>query len=378
MGTEAMGDDAADGAPIRYESLVAEFQEGLLNALRGHAVGFDYLEIWVPDPDPVKGVLNMAESAEIMGTSSISVIVRRETLPAERDDELLGLLSALGTASIRPSPGADDPNGAGEAVVVTVSGLGAAQAVRQAHPSLKNGLARRLAALQYEGATAEETPDAVRIAAGAGAMELVLSVSPDTGLIRAAGHRGGREPIERAVLDTLCDVAIGTPVDDAAEHGLIRALAALTDPDQPRGVAGISLPINADPAFLPVLQAVRAIRDDYRRRFPRPDAYNEFDLPPSRSWSETDAAARKTGLDAGTAAFIAAEGLQEHAIQVLRLDNDLHGRPVRAVVTFAEEIPPRDKPRLMRALERSLKVNVERTLQLHHEQLKDQNAIRRL
>jgi hypothetical protein len=63
---------------------------------------------------------------------------------------------------------------------------------------------------------------------------------------------------------------------------------------------------------------------------------------------------------------------------LLRIDNDLHNRPIRVIVTFAATVEPQDKPELMRAAERYLKTTTERTLQLYHEQLKDQSTIRRL
>ncbi|PWC40654.1 hypothetical protein [Azospirillum sp. TSO35-2] len=358
-----------DISPIQYETLVAEFESGLLNALRGHGVGFDHLEIWVPDEDPVKGILNMAESAEALATPDIAVAVRRSTLPAARDGELLALLSQLGSASITP---------AGDGVVVVVRGLGMASALRNVHHGLRDGMLRRLAALKHEGRL-EPQDGLVRIAVDEGPAQLCVLVDPDAGhIVRAASHAGARNPVERAILDALCSAILDTPVDEAADHGAIRALASLRPPETTRPVAGVLHPVNADPAFVPAVRMAHAIRNDYWARMNLPPRYNEFDRLPSTSWLALDGAERMDRVSAVIAAFLAEAGQAEGAIRLLRIDDDLHGQPVRVLVTFGDGIAPNEKPSAMRALERALKLGVEQTLQLYHEQLKDQNAIRRL
>ncbi|GLR80777.1 hypothetical protein HUE56_00805 (plasmid) [Azospirillum oryzae] len=359
-----------DTSPIQYETLVAEFENGLLNALRGHRVGFDYLEIWVPDEDPVKGILNMAESAEALSTPDIAVAVRRSTLPAARDGELLALLSQLGSASITP---------AGDGVVVNVRGLGMVSALRDVHHGLRDGLLRRLADLKHEGLRLEPHDGLVRVAVEEGPAQLCVLVEPDAGhIVRAACHVGARTPVERAILDALCSAILDTPVDDAADHGAIRAMASLHAVELTRPVAGVLHPVNADPAFVPVVRMAHAIRDDYWARMNLPPRYNEFDQLPSASWLGLDAAERMSRISAAIAAFLTEAGLTEGDIRLLRIDDDLHGQPVRILVTFGNGVAPKEKPPAMRALERALKRGVDQSLQLYHEQLKDQNAIRRL
>ncbi|MRG72628.1 hypothetical protein GH722_12740 [Alphaproteobacteria bacterium HT1-32] len=90
---------------LDYDALVQEFEDGLVNNLRRHGVGDDFLEMWVPDPDPVKGVLNMAEAAESFGLEQISMQVSQTTIPSARHDELLKALGVIGTTSITTDPG---------------------------------------------------------------------------------------------------------------------------------------------------------------------------------------------------------------------------------------------------------------------------------
>ncbi len=357
-------------APIQYETLVAEFRDGLLNASRCHTASQDFLEIWVPDEDPVRGILNMAESAEAVGRPDIAVRVGLDTLPTERHGELLGLLSALGHASI--DAGAD-----GGGVVVTVSALGVGSALRRVHHSLRQGMHRRLAAIDHEGAL-EEAEGLVRVAVVDGSAELIVLIDPDTHLIEKARHDRGRGPVERALLDVFCAVIENTPVDDAADHGPINAMAALRDGDAARPVAGILHPVNADPAFVPLSRMAHHLRDAYRERSGMADRRNEFDPPPDARWLALTDAEREERLAAGIIAFLDGIGRSRDSISLLRLDDDLNGRPVRAVVSFAAAVTAGEKPDLMRALERHVKRSVEGRVQLYHEQRKDENAIRRL
>lgn len=361
-------------ALIQYETLVAEFEDGLLNASRCHTASQDFLEIWVPDEDPVRGILNMAESAETVGCPDIAVRVRLDTLPVDRHGELLGLLSALGNAAIHAAAetGADDDN-----VVVTVSAMGADAALRQAPHLLRQGMRERLTAISHEGVLAE-TDNLMRIAASDGPAELAVLVDPDTHIVKVARHNQARGPVERVLLDTLCAVIENTPVDDAADHGPINAMAALSEAGAARPVPGILHPVNADPAFIPVLRMAHQLRAAYQAQSGMADRRNEFDPPPGAQWLALTGARREERVAAGISAFIDRTGRSAEAVSLLRLDDDLHGQPVRALIFFGETVAAGEKPDLIRALERHLKQTVEAKLQLYHEQRKDENAIRRL
>jgi hypothetical protein len=69
--------------PIDYEALVESYNDRLLNQLRSHGVDHAFLEMWVPDEDPVTSILNMVEAAEADGTAGFSLRLRPETLSRE-------------------------------------------------------------------------------------------------------------------------------------------------------------------------------------------------------------------------------------------------------------------------------------------------------
>ena len=90
---------------LNYEILVRAFEQALVTKLRGHGADADYLEMWVPDEDPVKSLLNMVEAAEAYGRDDIAIEVAAETLSEAQVKELLALLGNIGSPEIAARPG---------------------------------------------------------------------------------------------------------------------------------------------------------------------------------------------------------------------------------------------------------------------------------
>lgn len=100
---------------IDYEILVDSYENRLLSQLRGHGVDLDFLELWVPDDDPVASILNMAEAAEASGETAIAIRVNAETMPHDRLDEVRTALSRLGDVTIEKHE---------DNAVITIGGIG--------------------------------------------------------------------------------------------------------------------------------------------------------------------------------------------------------------------------------------------------------------
>ena len=78
-----------NNAIVDYDLMVAEFERGLVATLRGHAPGETRLETWVPDSDPVSGLLNMLEAAEVGGRPALVIRVSLATFPESRHAEFV-------------------------------------------------------------------------------------------------------------------------------------------------------------------------------------------------------------------------------------------------------------------------------------------------
>jgi hypothetical protein len=100
---------------LHYEKLVADFENKLVTQLRSFGADQDYLEMWVPDHDPVLGILNMAEAAQAFGKDAIAVRVNATTLPETQMARLLAMLDEIGTVECKPEA---------DASVLIVTGIG--------------------------------------------------------------------------------------------------------------------------------------------------------------------------------------------------------------------------------------------------------------
>lgn len=90
---------------LQYEQLVEAYEDSLLTKLRGHRAGAAFLEMWVPDEDPVKSILNMFEAAEAARQSEVSVRVLHTTLPPARHAELRAAAVGLGHVEVESVTG---------------------------------------------------------------------------------------------------------------------------------------------------------------------------------------------------------------------------------------------------------------------------------
>ncbi len=95
---------------FEYENLVKLFENALLTELRGHGASGEFLRSWVPDPDPAKSLINMADAAALENVPAFEVEIAEESLPAGAVSELIGALK--GSYAVRA-----DKSAAGRLVV---------------------------------------------------------------------------------------------------------------------------------------------------------------------------------------------------------------------------------------------------------------------
>ncbi|MEQ8331796.1 hypothetical protein [Nisaea sp.] len=232
-------------------------------------------------------------------------------------------------------------------------------------------IAGRLQHLAHEG----PAPDtgAAAISVEAEGMRLSLVLDGETETVTDARFMAPASAPEAAILDLLCAHAIGAPVREVIEHGLIFALQALRDPEAPSPVAGILTPRNAGACFKTPLEMVAAIRREAEARFGRHKDTNFFDRPYSEGWSKLDKIGKRDLVLPHIDSFKAACGISDDAFELVEID-----QYDRLFLVFADEIPVWDKPVLLMKLERWLRKQTGERIELFTEVVKDANRIRRL
>ena len=232
-------------------------------------------------------------------------------------------------------------------------------------------IADRLGHLVHAGSA--PVSDAPRISVEADGMSLTLTLEDASETVTQAHFSAPPEAPESAVLDLLCAHAIGAPVRETVEHGLIFALQALRDPNTPAPVSGILTPRNAGACFAIPLRLVAAARREAEARFGRHKDTNFFDRPYSEAWQKLDKTGKRDLVLPPIARFKADNGLSDGAFELVEID-----KYDRLFLAFTDEIAAWDKPVLLMRLERWLREQTGERIELFTEVVKDANRIRRL
>lgn len=399
------------GEILDYESLADSFNQALLHTLRQHSVADTFLDYWVPDADPVRGIISMVDSARIAGRTAIAVRFRRTTIPEARLPELehaIGRFSdvalepavdsvvlrvenmrptaeAAGEKGEPPAHGAEASNrrSGHESSPGTTGGsrtwdAGDLPEFADVHPRFRPGLKAAFASLTREDDGAPPAAGCARLEGRAGTIRLILDVEPESQVVHRAQHTGASKPSDRAALDLFCRAAENLPLQEVADHVGLKVIDSLVDLDEAPPVAGILLPANAGAPFALGPQLARQAYTAYCLSRGKGAETNFFYAPPSAPWQKLSADERRERVAAGIRAFLQSENFYRDDMVLLRLERNKYGYQVRAVVGFADRVKIADKPFLMRRLEQRLRRDVEGEIELIADRAKDTSPLRRL
>lgn len=232
-------------------------------------------------------------------------------------------------------------------------------------------IADRLQHLVHKGPAAPSNTPVISVEAEG--LGLTLTLEDETETVTDACFYAPEAAPEAAVLDVLCDHAIGAPVREVVEHGLVFALQSLRDPEAPAPVSGIVTPRNAGACFSIPLRLVAAVRREAEERFGRHKETNFFDRPYSETWKNLDKQAKRDHVLPHIESFKMANDIASDAFELVEID-----QYDRLFLVFTDAIPAWDKPLLLMKLERWLREQTGERIELFTEVVKDANRIRRL
>lgn len=397
--------------PADYDKLVDMFNQALIHTLRKHSVADSFLDFWVPDSDPVIGILSMIDSARFAGLPSLVVRVSKKTLPAGRLAEFELAAAKIGKTTIEAGAEgylirvselskdvrADGSARAGrvakreywrpesaaiEAIPVGVSGTWSSNELPEfadVHPHFREPLSRTFSSLAFEVAVPPPPAgDAIRVVGEDGPVRLILDVDSKTQTVLAATHSGGATPAERSVLDLFCRAAKGLPIQEVADHLGLKVLDGLVDEDRGPPVQGVLLPSNSGKPFALPGRVARRAYDAFRARTGTKLETNFYYPPPSAAWQALSADERSDKVGRIVRAFLQSRELFQDDIALHRIEKNRYGYFVRVVVGFSDRIATDQKPNLMRHLESRLRRDAEPELDLVAERVKDTSPLRRL
>jgi hypothetical protein len=201
-------------------------------------------------------------------------------------------------------------------------------------------------------------------------LTLRLDARDDQRIIRQASLSGARTAEENSVLETLCAIVVGRPLQEAADHGVI--YIAAQSPLAAK-VAGIRTPQNAGPIFAFAQRLIRNVFAAANAQSQVAYQENRWYVSADANWLAKSEAEQASILKPVVARFLHAKGQSEDDLWISRIE-----RGTRVTVAFGASVHYAAKPRLLMDLERRLRAETGEPLELFMEEMKDANRIRRL
>ncbi len=211
------------------------------------------------------------------------------------------------------------------------------------------------------------------VQASCDAVTLAALIDPTSTVVQKAAYSGSASDTQVGLLEVLCDIMIGRPVQECADHAAIYLEHRLRDPSCPRPVPGIITPDNGDPAFQTPIRLIRALAKEYFQVMGRPNAENFFDPPAAAAWRALRQGDRHQRVQAALTGICGALGLSETELSLLGVGDDN-----RVFLEFTRTAPIEEKGRLLMQVEAHLKATVEEQLHVYTTERRDLNKIRRL
>lgn len=230
---------------INYSELVSAYYQNLNENLRHFRGGPGFLETWVHDEDHARSLLNILDLAHADGLNELEI-----ELPPDIS------LSFEWLRKEAASLGRVELNGS---LLLFRRGeeFGAEDVFSLVHPVYRAALRDAEKSLPYEfSGNLPLAPGESWHSADLEGNRLHLRVNSE-GLVTAARHESSG--IYRPLLDRFSALLIGRPLQEGADHGVIRLERSLRDPQAAPPVKGVITPENSDPIFLFSLKLIRGL-----------------------------------------------------------------------------------------------------------------------
>jgi NifU-like protein involved in Fe-S cluster formation len=189
--------------------------------------------------------------------------------------------------------------------------------------------------------------------------------------LRQASFVGRASAIEKALLEALCQLMEGLPIQEIYDHGLLKLEYALRDHDQDLPVSGIINRFNFDPLFQLPQHLIQHLFQQYCEETGYQAQLNYFDSPPNQKWLKWNDAERIQKVQSVLDDFIKQSEQSALAVKVKYIE-----KTVKVHVEIRGSVSSVEQATLMLKMEKELHKQVEPKLQLYLEPYKDVNKQR--
>lgn len=353
---------------IDYEQLVADYNTSLNSVLRGFRPKFDFLELWVPDADPIRSVKNLVESARDQGQQSLSLFFSQAVL---KQFDFAALREAL-----KPYGAVESEDSAGGKTLYLNRKAANGRSDDAIDPLYIARIMKAFRNLAHQGSILEDG-DNLLIRSTKDGISLFGAVHTATHTIRRARFSGTNKTVEAGLLEGLCEIIEGLPIQEAADHGIIKLEHEFRQKSAERGVKGISNLFNYPPMFdLPRI-LMRDLYDTYIKKTGYRPGDNFYHPSVSQKWKAVPDQEKAVAISAVFQQLLKKKGtpysglpLELHVMGI-----ELHHK---VNVGIQGDVAPAVRAKLYMDFETELRNELEQGIEVFSQNVTDHNSIRRL
>ena len=188
-------------------------------------------------------------------------------------------------------------------------------------------------------------------------------------VIRGARYANAPDSVQQALLEGLCGIIVGIPIQECNDHGVIRLEHELRDRTVPAPVAGVVTPLSADQAFGPVLALCRDLYRQYLDRTGHDFGKNFYMPPPKSQWDRLNAGEKEKKITAALGKILQRHGIAGAEVDFVGL---IDGK--RIIVDIADSVS--DANVVLMRLETELRVELDHVLEIFLQNKGDANKLR--
>lgn len=355
---------------INYEELVNEYNDSLVNVLRGFRPKLAFIEMWVPDNDHFKSIVNLIETAQIHGEDTFTLFISESIWKSLDTQKLNKTLREFGRVEIQ-----NQSRGATMQISELCGGdksRSTQTAFEFTHPLYRENLKTYLDDIRYEK-TLNEEEGLILIRSSFEGVSLFTLIDPVVHVIRDVSFAGSRSVEQKALLEAFCRVIDRMSIQEASDHGVLHLEYLLRDKTAPRPTQGILNVFNLDPMFQFPNQLIRALLADYRGKTGMKDTKNFWYPVASRGWRDMTDDQKIVHLqsffDQHSESYFPAGS----KVKITKIEQD-----VKVNVDFDGTLSNWEKGKGMMNIEPLVREKIEKRIQLYLEPVKDRNKARRL
>ena len=386
-----------DTIKIDFEKITSTYEVGLVDTLRHFGLDAEFLETWVPDPNVVKSIINLADAAiEANLSAAIELQISRELIDdevvldqivselraildvvLERDDKhSIIILSGFHKHSEKEDDTVDYHVGdKGSKISKSTPHYSQDQVDFKSSTSIEHLYDPQDALVISRRGSLTPRGECCLVRVVNCGISLEVQIDRITNLIEDASFDGDVSTGLEGVLESFCVLIIGLPILEASDHGVARLELLLRGNSLDRPVGGILIPSAVDERFAIIQNLIRKTLSEYRQIAGYLETENNYDSGPGHQWLNYGDQQRRDQLEAVCEHTLEKLGLDATEIEILEIEYDVRVR-VRLSGSLARI--ETDKQKLLMCLENSITEQIDSRLEIFLEPVRDMSTLRRL